>query len=977
MSFEKINRLVGWLLFALTTAVYLFTLEPTASYWDSGEFIASSYKLEIPHPPGAPLFLLIGRMFSFLSFGNPEWVAYSVNSLSAIASGLTVMFLYWTLVMLGEKLLKAESYPKALLVASGVIGSLAFAFSDSFWFSATETEVYALSTFLTSLVFWCILKWEKLDAPSDQNRWLLLIAYLMGLSVGIHLLNLLTIPAIALVYYFKKYQKPTRWGLIATLMLSCMILLGILYGLVTFSNMAKYFELVFVNAFGLPFGTGAIFFSIVALALWVFGVRKTQRSNKVNWNTALLAIGFIFIGYSSYSLILIRANQNPPINQNDSNNLLGLIYYLNMDQYPKRPLLYGRNFDAQLVDQTKGKTVYEQGQDEYLVKDHIIQNIYQEDKQTLFPRMYSTFDQSHPGAYRQIVGLQSNESPSFMDNMKFMFKHQMGHMYWRYFLWNFAGREGSFQNAGWLTPLNALDELPEVLQNDRARNNYLMLPLILGILGLVWLYQKDKQLFFTLGTLFVMTGLAIVVYVNAPPVEPRERDYVYVGSYYAFSIWIGLGLIGLYQFVRNKLTKRTWNAMVPVGLIGVLTVGLMFSQNFDDHNRSSRYYSIDQAKNMLAECEPNAILFTGGDNDTYPLWYAQEVEGYRTDVRVVVLSYANADWYINQLYRKVNNSEALPFSLEKENYKGGGLNDYLPIVKNPKINGAISARQYLKLSKKESKAIRVDYGDQQFSSLPADSFYIQTNLQKVADQIPPRFQDLASNKIEIKVQGRGLNKNDLVILDLIDTNRWERPVYFNYTSLNSINLDLRNSIVRKGNTYQVLPIQKPKEVPALVDEENMYVNLVENGIWRELDNPSVYYDDYYQNAIMAQRQNFNDLTAALLDTGKVDKARMAMEKSLKAFPDETFPFDVTHVRTTELLLEMNDADTAHQVADILSQRAVEYLEYASDNSQHQREITRNLYTLRQLAIIYSQHGFRQKGQELAEEFEKYYALMEG
>ena len=975
MSFEKINRLTGWLLFAFTTSLYILTLEPTASFWDSGEFIATSYKLEIPHPPGAPLFLLIGRMFSFLSFGNPEWVAFSVNSLSAVASGLTVMSLYWTIVMLAEKLVRKDNSSKALLILSGVTGSLAYAFSDSFWFSATETEVYALSTFLTSLVFWCILKWEKLDDPSDQNRWLILIAYLMGLSVGIHLLNLLTIPVIALVYYYKKNQKPTRWGLVATLMISCLTLVGILYGLITFANLAKYFELVFVNSFGLPFGTGAVFFGILVLSGWVFCVRKTQLKRRVNWNTALLAVGFIFIGYSSYSVILIRANQSPPINQNDPNNILGLIYYLNMDQYPKRPLLYGRNFDAQLVDQKQGKTVYEQGEEKYLVKDHIIQNIYEDEKQTLFPRMYSTFDDSHPGAYRSAVGLRNGESPTFADNMKFMIGHQIGHMYLRYFLWNFAGREGSFQNASWLTPVNYFDVLPEALQNDRARNNYFMLPLLLGIIGLIWLYQKDKKLFFTLGTLFVMTGLAIVVYVNAPPIEPRERDYVYVGSYYVFAIWIGMSIIGLFHFVQKRL--RTKGALIPVGAIGLLAVGLMLAQNFDDHNRSNRYYSIDQAKNMLAECEPNAILFTGGDNDTYPLWYAQEVEGFRTDVRVVVLSYANADWYINQFYRKVNESEPLPLSLEKKNYKGGGLNDYLPLVKNPKIKGAINARQYLKLVNRESKAIQIDYGEHQFNSLPADSFYVQTDLEEVVDQIPPRFQNLAKKKMEIKVKGRGLNRNDLVILDMIDTNKWERPIYFNFTSINSINLDLKKHVVQNGNTYRVLPIAKPAEVRNLVDEEKMYENLVENGIWRELDNSSVFYNDYYYTAIMAQRQNFNELTEALLDTGKIEKARITLIKSLDAFPDETFPYDVTHVQTTELLLAVNDIDTANQISQKLSRRAVEFLEYSINEPTRQREITKHLYTLRELAIMYTQNGFKEKGQRFAEDFEKYYSQLEG
>ncbi|WP_420579888.1 protein O-mannosyl-transferase family [Reichenbachiella sp.] len=974
MNFNKTNNLIGWLLFLGSTVLYLVTLESTASYWDSGEFIAASYKLEIPHPPGAPLFLLIGRLWSMMALGEVQSVAFALNSLSAVTSGLAVMLLYWSIVMIAEKLIKKVSKETSpgLLIASGVVGALSFAFSDSFWTSATETEVYAFSIFLTALVFWAILKWEKKEETADQNRWLILIAYLMGLSVGVHLLNLLAIPALGLVYYFKKYKKHSIWEGTAALALSCLILVGILYGLVSGANLAKSLEVLFVNNFGLPFGSGA--FTLLALFIggWIYAIGYTQKRVWVNANTLVLALGFIMIGYSSYTLVMVRADNNPPINQNNPNNLLGLIYYLNMEQYGTRPLLYGKHFDASPIDQKQGKAYYEMGEGRYEVKDHKMEYIYRNEDQMFLPRMHSSMMPQHAPAYRRMTGLKKGEKPSFADNIGFMLSHQIGHMYVRYLLWNFAGKANGIEGASWLGLADSFEQWPDYLAKDQARNNYYMLPLFLGIAGLILLFRSDRKQLYVTGMLFIMTGLAIVVYINAPPVEPRERDYIYVGSYYAFCIWIGLGVISLFQ-VFKSIPKLSVNHSLRLASLTALVIpGILLFENFDDHDRSDRYLSIDQAKTMLASCDENAILFTGGDNDTYPLWYVQEVEGFRTDVRVIVMSYANADWYVNQMYRKVNESEALPLALSKENYKSGGLNDYLPLVKNSKINGAISAKQYLGLIEKESKALRASTGFGELNTTPSDSFYIHSDLAAVKSKVPERFHDLMTNKLEIKLKGKALEKKDLLILDLIDSNAWKRPIYFNFTSLNSVNFDFKKNVVQEGSAYQLLPLINPDDDSLLVDEKKMYDRLVTNGLWRDYKEDAPYYSDYYRSMLMNQRHQYNELARVLLDTGHVEKAKETIAYALEVFPQRLAPYDLSHLETTNILLTLGDLSTANHIADTLAGQSQNKLDFAVKTkdlgSLHTR---RSLYTLRKLAVMYHRQGYSERSSEFAKLFEQY------
>lgn len=961
-AYEKINNLTGILLFLFTTTVYVFTLAPTASFWDSGELVATAYKLQIPHPPGAPLFLLAGRLFSFLSFGDKALVAFCINMLSAVSSGLAVMFLYWTIVLLAAKMFTGKPAPSKynlLCVISGITGALAFAFTDSFWYSATETEVYALSTLFTAVVFWAILRWEKAGDSVTSQKWLILIAYLMGLSVGVHLLNLLAIPSIALVYYFKKHPRVTWLGMVTTLATSAGILLFILYGLVGGANLTKTIEIFMVNNLGLPFGSGIVFSSILLVAGIGYVLIYSIRKGNVTLNTVTLCLAFLAIGYSSYTLVPVRAGGSPPINQNNPDNILRFLYYLNMEQYPSRPLFMGHYFTAQLQDQVQGKPVYEKGADKYVIKDHKITPVYDENHTTVFPRMYS--QAGHAEEYRRIAGLEAGEKPSFFDNISYYLRHQIGHMYLRYFLWNFSGREGSIMDAGPLFTWDAFEEIPEILSLDKARNNYLMLPLLLGLAGIFYLFRRSRRTLFVTGILFLMTGVALVTYINAPPTEPRERDYIYVGSYYAFSIFIGIGFLGLLYFLQQLFKIENSRLTITAITFSLLVPAVLFFENLDDHNRSQRYFSVDQARNMLGSCAPNAILFTGGDNDTYPLWYVQEVEGFRTDVRVIVLSYANAEWYINQFYQEINQSAPLPLSLKKAAYRQGGLNDYLPVIKNQNIKGAIDTSQLLKLIDREHPALQVSTRFDRINSIPGDLLVSEVD-PKAQTLLPDKFKPLFSEELVFRINGNGLQKKDLLILDLIDTNRWERPLYFNITSLNTVNFDISQHIVQEGDVYRLLPVTNTSG-EMLVDSRAMYQNLMRKGTWRNLDNENIYYSAFYRNFISNQRRNFNILAMELLHNGETEKAQKVIDTVMSIFPDKSLPYDFNSIDTVNILLALDKEKTANHLSQTISRRADEFLHYLSENEQQHwlnRQKSISLFSLRKLANIYKNYGFDEK-----------------
>jgi hypothetical protein len=734
-SFSQLNNVVGWAVFAISAIVYLLTLERTASFWDCGEFIACSYKLQVPHPPGAPFFLLMGRMFSLLAMGDVTMVAFWINVSSALCSGFTILFLFWSITRLGIKLFP-NRYEKELtqgqiltLMVGGAVGSLAYAFSDSFWFSAVEAEVYAMSSFFTAFVFWAILKWELIEEEGAANRWLILIAYMVGLSIGVHLLNLVVLPAMALIYYYKKINKPTLLGVGVSLFISLVIILFIMEGIIPgLPALAGNFEVWFVNSIGLPVGSGAL--TVVALVLGglITGLLYSERRKMATLNTAFLSLTFILIGYLSYGIIPIRAKYNPPINENDPSDVIKFVSYLKREQYGDRPLLWGPTYASRAIDTYDKAPLYRYDEKKKKYVISMKRFGYKYDNEMFLPRMYSHSD-NHPQLYMEkLYGDKASEMPEDYiptagDNFSFMLKYQIGHMYLRYFFWNFIGREGDAEGSGVYSGLESSKNLPIEKTNSKARNGFYGLPFLLGLLGLAYMLLRSQQTAFVTAMLFFMTGLALVVYLNSPPVEPRERDYIYVGSFYAFAMWMGFGAMALVQLLTfdkrligqafdtigaSKTGAEVWYnlpkqkemmGVVGSSAFGALVVGLMLVVGWDDHDRSKRYHSVDSAKNLLNSCAPNAILFTGGDNDTFPLWYAQEVEGFRTDVRVCNLSLLGTDWYIQQMKRAAYESKALPLSIPDTEYLQGKNDQIMYAQAGSKLVTALDNETLSKLNK--------------------------------------------------------------------------------------------------------------------------------------------------------------------------------------------------------------------------------------------------------------------------------------
>lgn len=960
-SFKKLNNLTGWIVFIIATLVYTLTIEPTASFWDPGEFIAVSYKLQVPHPPGAPFFLLVNRMFSMLALGDVEQIAWWINFSSAIFSGATILFMFWSITMLGLKLWKIKDTfqndgQKYAIIGGGLVGSLAYAFTDSFWFSAVEAEVYAMSSFFTAWVIWAFLKWDRIEDEETEQRWLILIAYMMGLSIGVHLLNLVTIPALGLLYYFKKYNPTVKGGIIA-LLVSGLILIIINNGVITgFPSIVGSMEVLFVNSFGLPFSSGMITFIIVALGLLIYGIRWSYKSGRPLINTALLCFAFILIGYSSYTIVVIRSGYDTPIDENDPGSVMGFISYLKREQYGERPLLYGQYFTADVIDQKLGAPVYYRDEGSYEIADYRLKNIYDPEESTILPRAWST-NPRHAEIYRNMLGLPEGRTPSFMDNLKFMFQHQMNHMYWRYFMWNFSGRSSDIQDAGWLSPLDSNKNLPELLANNKARNQYFMIPLILGIFGLLFQYKEDFNSFLFTLMLFLMMGIVLILYLNSPPVEPRERDYIYVGSFYAFAFWIGLGVMAIYHYVSNAIKSKKMAAMLVTAACMSAPI-VLIAQNWDDHNRSNRYFSVDSAKNMLAGVAPNGILFTGGDNDTFPLWYAQEVEGFRTDVRVVVLSYFNTDWYIDQMTKQVYESEPFPFTLEKKNYRTG-TNDYLQLLEssNENIKRGINVKSYVNLIKSESQNLRFPtQSGRELYIIPSKNFYldIDTTAVKASGIIPENLEPFITSRMEWSLNGSSMDKASLMILDLIANGNWERPIYFNNTSLATINYNLKDYVVQEGTVYRLLPVKKPASYPLdnLIDTEKMYDMVMNQFSFRGLDDPNTYNSQDYRFFVLNHRSAFNELASALYQQDEEEKARDVIFKSLSAMPDEGVPYDFSGLQTVDMLLKLNEVDKAIEMAEILARRADEMMAYMIEQDREiGNELRINLVTLMNLQRV--------------------------
>lgn len=972
LKFKQINNITGWVVFVLATLVYILTVEQTASFWDPGEFIAVAYKLQVPHPPGAPFMLLVYRMFSFLAFGDPLQVAYWMNVGSALFSGFTILFLFWSITLFGRKLFAIEEGNETKgqtisLIGAGIVGSFIYAFSDSFWYSAVESEVYAMSSFFTAIVIWAVLKWDVIKDPREENKWMIFIAYLVGLSIGVHLLNLVTLPALALIYYFKKYEKPKLkgaliamfFGGVALIIINNIIIPGL-------PSMAGSTEIFFVNSLGLPFGSGIIFFIILFFAALFYAYRYSRKKEMAGLNTILLSLIFILIGYSSYALIVIRANQDPVINENAPKDIISYVSYLKREQYGYRPLLHGQYFTAELIDQEEGAPIYRKGKDKYEIADYELKNTYNPEKTTILPRIYST-QENHKRIYREKLGLREGQQPTFGDNIYFMLSHQLGHMYWRYFMWNFSGRESDFSDAPWMGITDAFsDKYPDYILENKGHNNYLMLPLILGIIGLFFQAKADPKSFYVNMMLFLMMGVVLVLYLNSPPVEPRERDYIYVGSFYAFAIWAGMGVLALAHMI-GKATKNLATAGIIATLITLPIAGLMGTQNWNDHDRQGRYFSVDSARNFLASCAPNAILFTGGDNDTFPLWYVQEVEGFRTDVRVIVLSYFDTDWYVEQMTNPVNESEALPFSLTEDKFQKG-TNDVIFVMEREGLN-AISAKEYLKLLNSGSDLLKMQTGGKsQLNMVPSRNLIMEVDSAAVfnKDIIPEEFAPLFTPQINLQVKGSYLTKGNLMLVDLIVNNNWERPIYFNNTSLATIGINLEDHVVMEGLTYRLLPVRKPNYVrEELVNADLAYENYMTKFAFRGMDDPNAYLDEEYRRFASNHRSAINNIAIALLDEDKMDKAATILNYGLEVMPNEAIPYDLSSGQSVPLFFEVGEEEKALEIIDVISKKSLDMIEfYTKENRDYDREMMISIEMIKYFIPLLEERGYQEKAQEL-------------
>jgi hypothetical protein len=977
MNFKKLNDIAGWLIFLVATTVYVLTVQPTASFWDCGEFIACAYKLQVPHPPGAPLFLLIGRLFSFLAMGDVQKVAFWVNMVSVLSSAFTVLFLFWSITLLSKRFFNLKSEPTLgqiiAILGSGAIGSLAYTFSDSFWFSAVEAEVYAISSFFTAFVVWAMLKWETMADEPGADKWLLLIAYMVGLSIGVHLLNLVTIPALACIYYFKRHEYSLKGFLIAML-ISGVILITIMNGVIVgLPSIGADFEIFFVNSLGLPFGSGILFFFIAFVAAVVYGILYSIKKQLYTLNLALLAFVFILIGDLSYGLILIRSSFNTPIDENNPENILSFVSYLKREQYGDRPLFYGPYYTADLIEQEQGAPVYRKSGDQYEVYDHKIINKFDPKHETLFPRAFSK-QGNHVDAYLRILGIPRGKKPTMKDNLTFFFKYQIGHMYLRYFFWNFAGKESDIQDADWLRPWDTVKGLPDSLANNKARNQFFMLPVLLGILGLFFQFNKDKNGALIVGMLWFLTGIAMIMYLNQPPVEPRERDYIFAGSTYAFAFWIGFGVLALADLLQKILKSDVLRYGVSTVACTVVP-GVMAAQGWNDHTRANLWQSVDSAKNLLNSCASNAVLFTGGDNDTFPLWYAQEVEGFRTDVRVCNLSLLNTDWYIDQMKLKAYDSQALPISLENSNYIQG-KNDYIPFVEKPQLKAGMDLKQYIKLVKEDSRALLVPLQNGgEITTLPTNilSLDVDTAAVNQLGIVPTRYKPLEVTKMVWDIGKKPLEKKDLVMLDMIATNNWVRPIYFS-TTLGSDNyLNLREYMQMEGLAYRLLPAKMQGANDGYVNSDIMYERVMKGFFFRELDNPAIYYDENARRFPLNLRSSFYRLAEQLVLEGKNEKAKEVINACLTKMPDNTIPYDYFTPRFVPLLLQLGDEKAALSICDIMGNRADQELAYYMKNRKKavNQEIEINLYVLNQIVMALKQFNKAEEAKKYEAIFTKY------
>ncbi len=924
------NRLTAVTVFAISAVTYLLTIEPTASFWDCGEFIASSYKLEVGHPPGNPVFQLFARFFTM--FADNMHAAVAVNAMSAICSAFTIFFLYLTIVFLAKRIIRPSedgtySLAKAITIfGSGAVGALAYTFSDTFWFSAVEGEVYAMSSLVTALVFWAMTKWYEQADSAYANRWIVLISFIMGLSIGIHLLNLLAIPALVFLFYYKKRENGhySIKEYVKIFAVSVVILAIILFGIIPYlPKIAAYFDLFFVNTLKMPFNSGAIFFMFALLGLCFWGLFRTMKNQKVFANTVLLCFTMIVIGFSLFSIVIIRSAAKTPTNEYQPDNPFTLVRYLGREQYGSNPLIYGEYFDAPYEIETT--EYWAPMGDKYIKAEGPGKIVYKSSGKMLFPRMWSSSDPKHISFYQSYIGKNgksvpgaTHKKPTFFQNLTYFIDYQMNWMYWRYFMWNFAGRQNDIHSpspgdlfaGNWECGIPVIDQLrlddqsgaPDYLKNNKGKNHYYMLPLLLGILGIFFQFRKDGRGCWLTFLMFFMTGIAIVIYLNQPPFQARERDYAYAGSFYSFSIWIGLGVAALYSWVMEMVGKRKGIETAVAASVTVLTLGvpaLMAAENWDDHDRSNRYTAVEMAKNYLNSVGENGILITHGDNDTFPLWYAQEVENIRTDVRIANTSLLGTDWHIDQMKWSMNESKPLDLTVGPEQYLYG-TNEFIYIYDTR--DTIIPLADVMRIFRHPDAKIPLTSG-KMVDYILSRRFSIPVNKENVLKYgiLDEKYADLIPDQITLTIPKDKdyLTKPELFMLDLLSNYEWDRPI--NLLSMGGdLEVGIKDYLQYDGYSYRFVPIKnkmKSTEI-GFADAEDLYHKIKEVYTWDALKRNDylIDYQHFYTFCgVLSQRNLFVNAAKEMLKISDKERAIELLDMCQEYVPVENFPLDMTYL----------------------------------------------------------------------------------
>ncbi len=961
-NYQKWNVILGWVSFAVALITYTLTLEPTVSAWDCGEYISTAVKLEVGHPPGAPLFQMLGAFFAMFG-GDPSNWAYMVNFMSGLASAFTILFMFWTITNLAKKMVEKNSKftdtMAIVVLGSGLVGALAYTFSDSFWFSAVEGEVYAMSSFLMALLFWLGLRWEaELHTPRG-NKWLVIISFVVGLSFGVHILSLLVIPSIVMLYFFKTYRDITVKTTAIATFVSVLVLAFVFKLLFPFT--LKFFsvsELFFINQVGLPYNSGTVIAGIILVVLFYVGLSYTKKKQLVTANTLVLSILFIMIGFSSWLMLPIRANADTIINENNPSSARELLAYYNREQYGDANVFYDKYYSFAYEREQDEAQPYKDDKPKYEKKDgkYVIVNKYKNvlpnwsgKHKGFMPRMVDPGAEEH---YKRIAGipLRSKRRPTFLENMKFMIDFQFGYMYGRYFMWNFVGRQNDTQghldaeNGNWLSGIDFIDEirlgsqqeLPDHIKNNKGRNTYFFLPLLLGIIGLLYQVNNDKKNLFTLVLFFAFTGFAIIFYTNPKPFEPRERDYAVVGSFYVFAIWIGIGVLALYDYFKKHISHKLLPHVVTfVSLLAVPV--LMGFQNWDDHDRADRYITQLNAQSYLESCDPNAIIFTIGDNDTFPLWYMQQVEGIRRDIKIVNTSLFQTDWYIDQMKKKTYEADPIPSKLTHEHYKHGTLDIayHYPI---PQLKDSIlGLNDFMRWIASDNDATYLEVGDGMKEKFyPTNKIRIPVNKKNVlaTGLVAQKDADKIVDYIDITVDPQGIQKNRILMLDILNNFEWKRPIYFTGgASADEEYIWLKDYLQLDGMSYKLVPIKTPNKRQSIldmgrIDPDKMYEN-IKKWDWKTINSGEIYLDEQSKRNVISLRNNLIRLSETFLEAKDSIRAKEVLDLSLYKMPIKDFGHFSLSLGYPELYYRIGDRDSARKTAGTLIEIFQQNLKYYS------------------------------------------------